>query len=211
MLDLEPSQIGARLQHARVSPVAITAGPGIRPHLSVLVESGSEAETRVAAGLGEDELRALLAQPGGIADLTTYTVRGARQYAVVVDPRAGPSLLFTGVTAGQLRRELRRSGATVVRLRAYVQGGQPLLAAVARALRPRVLRVVLRPRRRRRRAETRPPPRLPGRPRRHPRRPGRPLHRRHAPVSRPARQKREAPPGKAGQASAYPALTASFW
>jgi hypothetical protein len=30
-------------------------------------------------------------------------------------------------------------------------------------------------------------------------------------VIRPARQKREAPPGKAGQASAYSALTASFW
>jgi hypothetical protein len=131
VLDLEPSQIGPRLQHARVSPVAVTAGPGLRPHLSVLVESGPGAGTRVAPNLSEDELRVLLAQPGGIADLTTYTVRGARQYAVVLDPRAGPSLLFTGVTADQLRRELRRSGATVVRLRAYVQDGQPLLAAVA--------------------------------------------------------------------------------
>ena len=71
------------------------------------------------------------AQPGGVADITTYTVRGARQYAVVLDPRAGPSLLFTGVTASQLRRELRRSGATVTRLRAYDQDGQPLLAAAA--------------------------------------------------------------------------------
>lgn len=131
VLDLEASQIGTRLRHARVSPVAITADADLRPHLSVLVESGPEAGTRVAAGLSEDEARALLSQPGGIADLTTYTVRGARQYAVVLDPRAGPSLLFTGVTASQLRRELSRSGATVVRLRAYVQDGQSLLAAVA--------------------------------------------------------------------------------
>jgi hypothetical protein len=131
VLDLEPSQLGVRLQHARVSPVAITAGPGLRPHLSVLVESGPGAGTRVAASLSDDEARALRSQPGGIADLTTYTVRGARQYAVVLDPRAGPSLLFTGLTADQLRREVRRSGATVVRLRAYVQDGQPLLAAVA--------------------------------------------------------------------------------
>ena len=131
VLDLEPSAIETRLRHARVSPVAITAGSGLRPHLSVLVESGPDAGTRVAAGLSEDELRVLLGQPGGVADITTYTVRGARQYAVVLDPRAGPSLLFTGVTASQLRRELRRSGATVTRLRAYVQDGQPLLAAVA--------------------------------------------------------------------------------
>jgi hypothetical protein len=131
MLDLEASSIGTRLRHARVSPVAITADADLRPHLSVLVESGPEAGTRVAAGLSEDELRALLEEPGGVADLTTYTVRGARQYAVVLDPRAAPSLLFTGVTDGQLRRELRRSGATVVRLRAYVEDGQPLLAAVA--------------------------------------------------------------------------------
>jgi len=131
VLDLESSQIGAWLQHARVSPVAVTAGPGLRPHLSVLVESGPDAGTRVAAGLSEDELRALPGGPGGIADITTYTVRGARQYAVVLDPRAAPSLLFTGVTAGQLRRELRRSGATVTRLRAYAEDGQPLLAAVA--------------------------------------------------------------------------------
>jgi len=131
VLDLEPSAIEARLRHARVSPVAITAGPGLRPHLSVLVESGPGAGTRVATGLSEDELRALLDRPGGVADITTYTVRGARQYAVVLDPRAAPSLLFTGVTAGQLRRELRRSGATVTRLRAYAEDGQLLLAAVA--------------------------------------------------------------------------------
>jgi hypothetical protein len=134
VLDLEPSAIETRLRHARVSPVAVTAGPGLRPHLSVLVEGGPDAGTRVAAGLSEAELRALLGRPGGpggIADITTYTVRGARQYAVVLDPRAAPSLLFTGVTAGQLRRELRRSGATVTRLRAYAEGGRPLLAAVA--------------------------------------------------------------------------------
>jgi hypothetical protein len=40
VLDLEPSAIETRLRHARVSPVAITAGSGLRPHLSVLVESG---------------------------------------------------------------------------------------------------------------------------------------------------------------------------
>jgi hypothetical protein len=131
VIDLEASQAGARLRHARVSPVAVTADSDLRPRLSVLVESGTAAGTRVAAGLREDELRALLDQPGGVADLTTYTVRGARQYAAVLDPRAGPSLLLTGVTAGQLRRELRRSGGTVVRLRAFVQDGQTLLAAVA--------------------------------------------------------------------------------
>ena len=57
----------------------------------MLAESGP-GESRVAADLSEDELRALLERPDGIADITTYTVRGARQYAVVLDPRAGPSL-----------------------------------------------------------------------------------------------------------------------
>ena len=66
-----------------MSPVAITAGPGLRPHLSVLVESGPGAGTRVAANLSEDEARALLRQPGGLTDLTRQMLarqrRGGRQ------------------------------------------------------------------------------------------------------------------------------------
>lgn len=130
VLDLEPSEAEARLRHAGVRPVAITAGYGLRPRLSVLVEGGPGARSRVT-DLGEDEVRALPGPAGGIADITTYVVARARRYAVVLDPDAGPSVLFTGVTAGQLRRELRKSGATVTRLRAYVQDGQPLLTAVA--------------------------------------------------------------------------------
>lgn len=131
LIDLHAPEIGERLRHLHVRPAAVTAGPGPRPLLSVLAESGPGPESRVAAGLSDDGLRALLEEPGGVADITTYTVRGTRQYAVVLDPGAGPSLLFTGVTAGQLRRELRRSGATLTRLRSYLQDGEPLLAAVA--------------------------------------------------------------------------------
>jgi hypothetical protein len=131
LLDLEPAEIEARLQQAGARPVAITADSAPRPRLSMLVESGPGASTRVAADLDEAGVRALLSEPAGIADITTYVVAGTRRYAVVLDQSAGPSLLFTGVTPRQLRRELRRSRATVVRLRAYVQDGQPLLAAVA--------------------------------------------------------------------------------
>jgi hypothetical protein len=130
LIDVYASEVGERLRHLRVRPAAVTAGPGPRPLLSLLAESGP-GESRVAADLCEDELRTLLERPDGIADITTYTVRGARQYSVVLDPRAGPSLLFTGVTAGQLQRELRKSDATVTRLRSWVQDGELLLTAVA--------------------------------------------------------------------------------
>jgi hypothetical protein len=132
MLDLPAHGIGERLRHARARPVAVTAGPEPGALLSVLVESGPGPESRIAADLTEDGLRALAAGPGGITGLTTYTVRGgARRFAAVHDEAAGPSLVFTGVTERSLRRELRRFSATVTRLRAYVQDGEPLLAAVA--------------------------------------------------------------------------------
>jgi hypothetical protein len=131
LLDLEPTEVETRLLRAGARPVAITADSAPRPRLSLLVEDGPGAWSRVAADLDEDDARALLREPAGIADITTYVVAGARRYAVVLDRSAGPSLLFTGVTARQLRRELRKSRATVVRLRAFVEDGQPLLAAVA--------------------------------------------------------------------------------
>jgi hypothetical protein len=132
ILNLYRSETAVRLRHARVRPVAVTAGPTPGALLSVLAESGPGPRSRVAVDLSDDELRALAAEPGGIADLTTYTVRGGeRRYAAVLTEAAGPSLVFTGVTESALRRQLRRSSATVTRLRAYVQDGQPLLAAVA--------------------------------------------------------------------------------
>jgi hypothetical protein len=132
VLDLHDGAIGQRLAHARVRPVAITAGPGLVPRMSLLVESGSgPGASRVVTGLGADELRALAGEPGGIVGVTTYTVRGVRQYAAVHDSGAGPTLVFPGVTAGELRSELRRARASVTRLRAYAQAGQLLLCAVA--------------------------------------------------------------------------------
>jgi len=131
LLDLDPAEIEPRLRHAGARPVAITADSAPRPRLSMLVEDGPGPWSRAVADLDEDEVRALLGEPAGIADITTYVVGGMRRHAVVLDRSAGPSLLFTGVTARQLRRELRRSRAKVVRLRAYVQDGQQLLTAVA--------------------------------------------------------------------------------
>jgi hypothetical protein len=129
LLDLSASEAAERLRHLRVRPVAVTAGPGPRPLLSVLAES-APGESRLAADLSEDDVRAL-GTPGGVADIATYTIRGARRYSVVLDPNAGPTLLFTGVTEAQLRRELRRSDATVTRLRSWLQDGELLLTAVA--------------------------------------------------------------------------------
>lgn len=136
MLDLHQGEINERLAHARVRPAAITAGPGLRPHMSLLVESDSgrgpgTPPARVVTGLSGEQLRALAAEPGGITGITTYTVRGTRQYAVIHDRQAGPALVFTGVTAGELRGELRRARASVTLLRAYEEDGRQLLCAVA--------------------------------------------------------------------------------
>jgi hypothetical protein len=81
--------------------------------------------------LDEASVHKLLDDHHGIVDFVTYVVDGVRQYAVILEERAGPSWWFTHVTAHELDAKLVERGANLLRVRAYVEGGQRRFAAVA--------------------------------------------------------------------------------
>jgi len=135
LLDLDAAELATRLAETPARPVAITVDTGeARPRFSLVVQTGPGALSSVHLDLDEAGVRALLDDQHCIADLATYAVDGQRRYAVVLEERTGPVWLFTGVTAHQLDAALVEHGATLVRLRSYVDAGRPLFAAVAERL-----------------------------------------------------------------------------
>lgn len=131
VLDLDAAALEAHLRDTGARPVAITADGGAAPRFSVVVESGPGPLCSAHVDLDEAGARALIDDQHGIADFATYVAGGARRYAAIREERPGPSWLLTGVTAHELDARLLELGATLVRLRAYEDGGRPLLAAVA--------------------------------------------------------------------------------
>jgi len=137
-LDLDAAALAARLHDTGARPVAITAGPAggdgaVR--FSVVLETGPGPLSSAHVDLDEAGVRALVDDQHCIADLATYTAGGARRFAVIVEERTGPSWLFVGVPAAELDAQLLELGATLVRLRSYVEAGVPRLAAVAERVR----------------------------------------------------------------------------
>ena len=100
-------------------PVAITVAAG--PLFAVVLDPN--APSRAYVDVDENTLRDFTT---GVADVATYTVGGARRYAIVIDDRIGERRILTGVTEGQLGRER----GDVVRLRAYTEYGRRLYTAV---------------------------------------------------------------------------------
>lgn len=131
-LDLDAAALAARVRDDGARPVAITADASAgEPRFSVVLEAGPGPLSSVHVDLDDAGVRALLDDHHAIADLATYVVAGARKYAVIVEDRAGPCWLFTGVTAHELDAKLLELGATLVRLRGYAAGGRQEFAAVA--------------------------------------------------------------------------------
>jgi hypothetical protein len=131
VLDLDAAALEAHLRDTGVRPVAITADDGEVPRFSVVVETGPGPLCSAHVDLDEAQARALIDERHGIADVVTYVAAGARKYAVIREERTGPSWLLTGVSAHELDAKLLELDATLVRLRAYVDGGRPALVAVA--------------------------------------------------------------------------------
>jgi hypothetical protein len=95
------------------------------------LEKGPEPLTSLHVDLDEASVHKLLDDSHGIADFVTYVLDGARKYAVIAEERSGPSWFFTNITAHEFDAKLAELGATVLRLRTYVEGDQRRFAAVA--------------------------------------------------------------------------------
>ncbi len=130
-IDLDAAALEARLRETGARPVSITVDEASPRRFSVVLQQGPGPLCSVHVDLDDASVRALLDDRHAIADFATYAVDGARRYAVVLEERTGPSWLMTGVTAHELDAKLLELDATLVRLRAYVEGGRQLLAAVA--------------------------------------------------------------------------------
>jgi hypothetical protein len=131
-LELDAAALAARVQDTGARPVAITADVNdALPRFSVVLETGPGPLSSVHVDLDDAAAHALLDDQHGVADLATYVVAGVRRYAVIVEERAGPSWLFTGVTAHELDAKLVELDAVLVRLRGYTENGRQAFAAVA--------------------------------------------------------------------------------
>ena len=132
LLNLEAAELDSQLRQAQARPVAITVdASGLQPRFSVVLDAAAGPRSTVHLDRAEAEVRALLDDEHGIADIATYLVAGERRYAVVLEARPGPSWLFTEVTARRLRFRLFRLGVTLVRLRANLGSERQEFTAVA--------------------------------------------------------------------------------
>jgi len=131
-IDLDAAALAAHLADSGARPVAITVdASGESPRFSVVEQQGPGPLCSAHVDLDEAAVRALIDDQHGLADVATYEVGGARRYAVVVEERTAPSWFLAGVTAHELDAKLLELDASLSRVRAYTDGGRPLLAAVA--------------------------------------------------------------------------------
>jgi hypothetical protein len=131
-LDLDAAALTARLADTGARAVGITVDESSgAAKFSVALETGPGPLSSVHVDLDDAGVRGLLDDHHTIADLATYTVAGARKYAVIVEEREGPAWFFTGVTAHELDAKLLPLGAQLTRVRPYTNGTRRELAAVA--------------------------------------------------------------------------------
>lgn len=131
-LDLDVAAIETQLRETGARPVAITIdAEGSQRRFSLVLQKGPGPLSSIHVDLDEAGVHKLLDDHHSIADFVTYVVEGVRKYAVILEERSEPSWLFTNVTAHELDAKLAELGANLLRVRAYVEGGQPRFAAVA--------------------------------------------------------------------------------
>src|SRR6185503_16564361 len=131
-VDLDAAALEAKLGETGARPVAITVDADeANPRFSVVLQHGPGPLCSARVDLDEAGVGALLDGEHVIADIATYVAGGARKFAVVVEERTAQSWLLTGLTPHQLDTRLLELDASLVRLRAYADGGQPRLVAVA--------------------------------------------------------------------------------
>jgi hypothetical protein len=135
MIDIDAAAAEAQVRDLRESgarPVAITVdADDSQRRFSLLLEKGPGPATSLHIDLDEAGVRTLLDDRQGLADFVTYAVDDARRYAVILEERSEPSWLLTHVTAQELDAKLAELGATLFRLRSYIEDDQRLFAAIA--------------------------------------------------------------------------------
>ncbi|ARO88696.1 hypothetical protein EBAPG3_013485 [Nitrosospira lacus] len=135
VLDLDAPSIEALLREADTRPIAITVDvSGSQRRFSLVLQKEPAVLSSVHLDLDEAGARRLLDDRHCISDFVTYAVDGARKYAVILEERSGSSWFLTNVTARELDSRLTELGASLRRVRTYVEEGQPRFAAVAEQL-----------------------------------------------------------------------------
>ena len=133
--DVTAAELDGKIAATNARPVSITAvETDDQPRFTLALQQGSEPETKVLTGLDEAGLNQLINGRQHIADLTSYVSAGVRRYAVIVEERPGPSLIFSRVTAKELDAQLRKHNVTPVRIRGFSEGGVRYFTAVAERL-----------------------------------------------------------------------------
>lgn len=133
--DVTAAELDDKIAAMNARPVSITADEtDNQAHFTLALQQGSEPETKVLTGLDEAGLSQLINGRQRIADLTSYVSAGVRRYAVIVEERPGPSLIFSRVTAKELDAQLRKHGVTPVRIRGFSENGVRYFTAVAERL-----------------------------------------------------------------------------
>lgn len=118
-------RLGLDAAEAMACTDAIAVTVDDRARFSVVTEPG--AATTVHVDLDEDELRSAT---GEVVDLATYTLGGARRYAVILRPSAESRWLLPNLSVPGLRDSVDRLDAAITRLRAL--GGDRYTAVAAK-------------------------------------------------------------------------------
>ena len=131
-LDLDAAAIKVLLRETGARPVTITvdiSGPQRRFSLVLQKEPGPLSSVHL--DLDEASVRKFLDGHHCISDFVTYVADGVRKYAVILEERSGSSWFLTDLTAHELDARLAELGASLLRVRAYVEDGQQRFAAIA--------------------------------------------------------------------------------
>jgi hypothetical protein len=132
LIDIDAAVVEAKIRESDARPIALAVdADDSGRRFSLLLEKGPGPLSSLHVDLDEAGVRKLLDDRSGIADFVTYLGDGVRKYGVIMEERSEPSCFITGVTAQELNARLAESGATLLRLRSYMEGGERRFAAVA--------------------------------------------------------------------------------
>lgn len=102
---------------------------------SLVLQRCNVSPAGFVTGMSEAALRQLMQegqrQP---RDLVTYRENGQRWYAALLEDATSPFQIYSGVSAEELQRQLKKSGMVLTRLRGYDEGGARKFLAVARQM-----------------------------------------------------------------------------
>lgn len=133
--ELTAAELDTRIAASGARPVSVTAGVvNDEIRFTLVLHKGLGPKSKVHVDLDETAFKQLVTDVNRVADFTTYMAGGIRKYAVVVEERPGPSIVFTHLTAKELDAELRKHKVTPVRIRGFYEGDTRYFSATAEHL-----------------------------------------------------------------------------